>query len=134
MGSQYWSNNRHIKNYQAYFGVLLDMVGAQNATFYKEGVSMHFAPLVVRKVWNEAKSHGYGKYFVDAYCSPIIDDHKFVNEITGIPMVDIIHYNHANENQFFGNYWHTHNDNIDAVNRETLKAVGQTLVEVLYAE
>ena len=32
LGSQYWSNNLHKPNYYAKYGVLLDMVGAKNAT------------------------------------------------------------------------------------------------------
>ena len=30
IGSQYWSKNPHIKNYNAEYGVLLDMVGARS--------------------------------------------------------------------------------------------------------
>lgn len=134
LGSQHWSRNKHKPNYYAYYGILLDMVGAKNATFYKEGESMSFAPSVVHKVWQTAQGAGFGKYFVNDYTGSIIDDHAFVNRIAGIPMIDIIHYNHANDSQFFGDYWHTHNDNMNAIDKETLNAVGQTLLEVLYAE
>lgn len=134
LGSQYWSNNKHNLAYSAYYGILLDMVGAKDATFFKEGVSMQYAPSVVNKVWKEAQSKGYGQYFVNDYCGGITDDHTFVNQITGIPMIDIIHYNYQDKEQFFGNYWHTHADNLDAVDPNTLKAVGQTLLEVLYKE
>ena len=43
LGSQYWSKNKHIPNYSAYYGILLDMVGAPNATFYYDGVSQQNA-------------------------------------------------------------------------------------------
>ena len=36
LGSQYWSKNTHIENYTARYGILLDMVGAKDATFYME--------------------------------------------------------------------------------------------------
>lgn len=134
LGSQYWSKNKHKSNYYAYYGILLDMVGAKGATFYKEGESMSFAPSVVNKVWSMGQKTGFAKYFVNDYTGPIIDDHAFVNRIAGIPMIDIIHYNETNDSQFFGDYWHTHDDNMDAIDKETLNAVGQTLLEVLYAE
>jgi len=134
LGSQYWAANKHTPNYTAFFGILLDMVGAPNATFYKEGQSMHYAPSVVQKVWQTAQGAGFGDYFVNAYSSPIIDDHVFVNYIANIPMIDIIHYNHQNPGQYFGEYWHTHDDNMNAIDKNTLKAVGQTLLYVLYGE
>ena len=43
LGSQYWSKTPHKPNYVARFGILLDMVGAENATFALEGVSWQFA-------------------------------------------------------------------------------------------
>ena len=134
LGSQYWATNKYPDNYVAYFGILLDMVGAPNATFYKEGQSMYYAPSIVQKVWQTAQDAGFNDYFVNAYSSPIIDDHVFVNYIANIPMIDIIHYNNQNPNQYFGEYWHTHKDNMDAIDKNTLHAVGQTLLHVLYSE
>lgn len=62
LGSRYWADNRHVPNYTAYFGVLLDMVGAKNATFPKEGYSTKHAGEVVRTVWNTASQLGYSTY------------------------------------------------------------------------
>jgi len=31
-------------------------------------------------------------------------------------------------------HWHTMNDNMDIIDRETLKAVGQTVLEVIYKD
>lgn len=134
LGSQYWAKNKHIENYHAFYGILLDMVGSKDATFYQEQGSLYFAKSVVNKVWAKGNSLGYNKHFINQECSAITDDHYFVNTLTSIPMIDIIHYNHGNERQFFGNYWHTHDDNISVIDKETLKAVGHTLLEVLYDE
>jgi hypothetical protein len=41
LGSQYWSRNPHVPGYSARFGILLDMVGANGATFTMEGTSMY---------------------------------------------------------------------------------------------
>ena len=134
LGSQYWSKHFHKPGYRAYYGILLDMVGAKNATFYKEGVSRNYAPLVVNQVWSAGQKLGYGAYFVNKNSDPITDDHTFINSIAGIPTIDIIHHDPESTNFYFGNYWHTQEDNMEAVSKETLKAVGQTLLYVLYHE
>lgn len=134
LGSQYWATHKHETGYSAYYGILLDMIGAKDAHFYKEGGSMYYASNVVDKVWKKGQSLGYTNHFIDKECAGITDDHLFVNKIAGIKMIDIIQYNDKNEGQFFGEYWHTHDDNIDVIDKNTLRALGHTLIEVLYAE
>lgn len=133
LGSQYWSKNPHIPGYKAKFGILLDMVGAPDATFYKEAISVHYASGIVEKVWNTARELGYGKYFVDKNGGGITDDHVPVNENRGIPSIDIIQHD-PNTNSNFGWYWHTSKDDMNNISKETLKAVGQTVLEVVYKE
>lgn len=45
------------------FAVLLDMVGGEGAQFYREGMSVQYAPDVVNRVWNAAREAGFGSYF-----------------------------------------------------------------------
>ena len=78
LGSQYWSNKPHRYGYSARFGILLDMVGAKNAEFNKEGTSMKYAPHVVRKVWSRANELGYGHRFLNEETPVTIDDNFFV--------------------------------------------------------
>jgi hypothetical protein len=135
LGSQYWSMHKHEPDYYAYYGILLDMIGAKDAKFYKEEGSMYYAESVVNKVWTKGVSLGYGNHFIDKPCGAITDDHYFVNKLTGIKMIDIIQYNdQSKEGQFFGEYWHTHDDNLSVIDKSTLKALGHTLLEVLYEE
>ena len=133
LGSQYWSVNMHVMGYYPMYGILLDMVGAEKATFYKEVVSDYFAPDVVRKVWNIASKIGYSQYFIDQKGGQVTDDHLYVNRIAKIPSIDIIHHDPNTESRF-GEFWHTHDDNMDVINKETLKAVGQTLMSVIFYE
>ena len=130
LGSQYWSKNKN--GYGAYYGILLDMVGAKGSQFYMEGISTTYAPKVVRKIWNTARDIGYGNYFIHQKKSGITDDHKFVNEIAKIPMVDIVHFDSTYG--YFGDYHHTHKDNMELIDKRTLKAVGQTVLTVIYNE
>lgn len=131
LGSQYWAHNPHVPNYSARFGILLDMVGAANPTFSMEGTSMYFAPGIMRNVWNTAQSLGYQSYFSTNKTGGITDDHLYVNEILRIPTIDIIDYSSDRENGFF-KYWHTVNDDMSNISKETLKAVGHTVMTVVY--
>ena len=133
LGSQYWSKNMHEMGYYPRYGILLDMVGAKGATFYKERFSIQYAPGVVSKVWNIASKIGYANYFVPQLGGTITDDHVYVNKNAHIPSIDIIQHDPSTLSNF-GSYWHTHNDNMDVIDKNTLKAVGQTLLTVLFYE
>lgn len=133
LGSQYWSANPHVPNYKADFGILLDMVGAKGSTFTLEGISMRFAESVMMKVWNTANALGYLEYFKYDRTSDVMDDHFYVNTIRGIPTIDIIDRKQG-VGYGFGHYWHTHDDNMDIIDKNVLKAVGQTVTRVIYKE
>jgi hypothetical protein len=131
-GSQYWARNMLPKNYKAQYGILLDMVGADGAQFTQEGYSRQFAAGVLANVWQTAHRIGYGGYFLFAPDGELIDDHLHLNQIAGIPTIDIIHRD-LNTSDFFAHH-HRVTDDIRNIRRETLKAVGQTLLEVIYQE
>lgn len=133
LGTQYWARNPHIENYSAQAGILLDMVGARNARFPLEGYSQQHANAVLQQVWKAAAQAGYASYFVYESGGEITDDHVPVNEIRGIPTIDIINLP-AGSPTGFGAHWHTLQDNMDIIDKSTLKAVGQTLLQYLYTE
>lgn len=132
LGSQYWSKNKHKPNYSAYYGILLDMVGGKNATFFREEYSLTYAPLIVDKVWNAAEKLGYSHIFVKKNQGAITDDHVYVNQYAKIPMIDIIPFDQSTGQ--FGSFHHTTEDSMDVISKETLQAVGSTLLYVLYSE
>jgi glutaminyl-peptide cyclotransferase len=134
LGSQYWADHPHIPGYSAYYGILLDMVGANNARFYKEGGSMQFAPKVMKKVWNTARGLGYSNYFISTNSPGIMDDHIFVNRDAKIPMIDIVEYKPNSPSYYFGDYHHTKKDNMSLINKQTLQAVGETVLYTIYNE
>ncbi|MES2732224.1 MAG: M28 family peptidase [Bacteroidota bacterium] len=133
LGSQYWAANKHKPGYSAYYGILLDMVGAADARFAREGSSLESATSVVNNIWNLAGRLGYGNYFIPMETGGIVDDHIFVNQVAKIPTIDIIEYNLAGPN-YFSKTWHTHRDNLSIIDRKTLKAVGQTVLQAVYQE
>jgi glutaminyl-peptide cyclotransferase len=130
LGSQYWAKNPPVNGQKPKFGILLDMVGAANATFPKEGYSLKYANPIVQAVWNKGQKLGYGSYFQNVAIGGITDDHKYINELAGIPTIDIIHYNRNKSD--FGSFHHTHQDNIDIIDKKTLKVVGHTCLEIIY--
>jgi Zn-dependent M28 family amino/carboxypeptidase len=132
LGSQFWARTPHFPGYRANFGILLDMVGGENATFYMEGTSMAYAPEIMRKVWRTAHQLGYGSMFIMQESNPITDDHYYINKIANIPTIDIIQHDPMSKTGFF-KYWHTMNDNLKHIDRNTLKAVGQTVLQVIYS-
>ncbi len=134
LGSQYWAKNKHVPGYQAYFGILFDMVGAKDAEFYFEGNSYQIAPSICELVWNTAASIGFGHIFIKRKTNmDLIDDHLFVSRHAGIPMIDIIEHGRVPGATFYP-HWHKLSDTIDKLSAQTLKAVGQTTLAVLYSE
>ena len=133
LGAQFWAANLP-RGYQARYGILLDMVGGQGARFFQESASRIFAPIIVDKVWLAAEAIGYGSYFPKQEGGMITDDHVPINKTAKIPTIDIIPFYPDCAQSTFGPTWHTVNDNMDNIDKNTLKAVGQVMVQVLYSE
>ena len=134
LGAQYWAANcpKEIANSYQY-GILLDMVGGQSARFYQEYFSMKYARNIVEKVWQAASAAGYGSYFPAKDGGGVTDDHLPVNEKAGIPCIDIINHYPDCEQSNFGPTWHTINDDMQHIDKNTLQAVGQTLIQLLFS-
>ena len=133
LGAQYWAE--HLpEGYKARYGILLDMVGGEGARFYQEGVSKQYASETVNKVWTTAAQIGYGSFFPMKDGGMITDDHVPVNEKGGIPCIDIIAFYPDCQQSSFGPTWHTVNDTMEHIDPNVLKAVGQTMVQVLCSE
>lgn len=131
LGTQYWTRNMHQQGYHPMYGILLDMVGAEGASFYQEYYSMQYAPSVVREVWRIAASLGHGDMFIAQPGGGITDDHVPVNK-AGIPCIDIIDMRPSSQYGFFDG-WHTTDDVMRHISPNTLAAVGQTLLTLIYS-
>lgn len=129
-GSQYWAASPHVPGYKADFGILLDMAGARNAVFTREGNSSFNAGWVQDKVWSNAQQLGFSNFSNQA-TAPITDDHHYINQIIKIPTIDIIQFDNKTSSGF-GEYWHTHNDNMSIIDKVTLNAVGTTVLYTIY--
>ncbi len=132
LGSNYWGRNPHRKKYKAEFGILLDMVGARGAQFGKEANSVAIAKIYVDKIWRMAKALKKDDYFKNFNGGAIEDDHVYIYKGTRTPMVDIINTGKGDRVGHFGPHHHTHMDNMDIIDKNTLTAVGKTVTAVLY--
>ena len=135
LGTQYWVNNGmipyHNDNLPVY-GILLDMVGGRNARFHYEYFSQENAPTPTVKVFGEAARLGHGDKFIRTIGGAVTDDHIFITQ-AGIPTTDIIETLNV-ETSSFPPTWHTLDDNLDNIDKGTLKAVGETVLNVVYKE
>ena len=134
LGSQHWSNKKHKKNYSAMYGINLDMIGGKNPRFPKEHFSKRFAGQLLDKVWALAGGMGHSKIFDNTEFGQITDDHYFVNVEGGIPMIDIINMPNGSPTNSFIKEWHTHDDDIDAIDKRSLGIVGQVVTAVIFRE
>ena len=132
LGSQYWAKNLHKPNYYAQFGILLDMVGGKNPAFPREGTSVRFAPDEVNKVWSIAQNLGYSQFFTNTESPPTTDDHLYVNQLANIHCIDIVHYETSKMN--YASHHHTHADNLNVIDKNTLQMVGHVVLETVFSE
>ena len=123
LGARHFASNLPSKGYTPSAAILLDMVGAPDATFMREYFSQLADPALADEIWSIAKSLGYGDMFVNRMGSAVNDDHVELIK-AGIPAIDIIDYR---EGSGFFSGWHTSADNMGCISRETLGAVGNVL-------
>ncbi|MBO6190095.1 MAG: M28 family peptidase [Alloprevotella sp.] len=130
LGSQYFATHLPEGYVKPAYGILLDMVGGQDAQFLFEQNSKRYAEDVVARVWGCAATAEATDWFVSRDGMAAIDDHIPLIEKAGIPTIDII----SNNGMGFSSTWHTTQDTPAFISRDVLRAVGQTLLQVLYEE
>ncbi len=130
MGARYFANNLPEEGYMPAAAILLDMVGAPDATFMREYFSQLSNPALADQIWSIAKRLGYESMFVNRMGSAINDDHVELIK-AGIPAIDIIDYR---EGSGFFSGWHTTSDNMDCISKETLGAIGSIIETYIKTE
>lgn len=129
LGTQRWIADGGLASLPPHeWGILLDMVGGENAIFHQEQLSAHMARPIVDMVWAKAASLGLSDRFPQQKGGAITDDHLYLNR-AGLPTIDIIEH-HNPVTGSFNPTWHTLDDNIEHIDPATLQAVG-TLVSSL---
>lgn len=127
MGTRYFAEHPIFPSYQPSEAILLDMVGSPEAKFGYEYNSYNSAPELLRKVWGKARALNY-QQFHSGFGGAVTDDHVELIKV-GIPAIDIIDYRPGDHGYGgFDPVWHTTKDGMQNISRETLGAVGNTLM------
>ncbi len=132
LGAQYWARGVQ-KKYE--YAIVLDMVGAEGASFYKEDHSKLFAGTVQEKLWKIAGDLGYGDLFIQQPIGVLVSDHYYINNLSRaeVPCLLISDYRKDTPHGYFPN-WHTTADLPEYISPKSLKAVGQSIIELLYTK
>jgi hypothetical protein len=132
LGSKYFAANYPADKLPA-FGVLLDLVGDKQAVFEREGNSDKFAPTIVNLIWNAAQQIN-SPVFSQEGDGDIYDDHIPLNQ-AGLMTADIIDADlvGADTPVKRRNYWHSENDTMENISRDTLQQLGDVLTYMLFS-
>jgi Zn-dependent M28 family amino/carboxypeptidase len=99
--------------------VILDMIGDADLNVYLEKNS---TVALREEIWAAAERLSYEEYLLPQVKYSILDDHTPFLEL-GIPAVDLIDFDYP--------YYHTTQDTADKVSPESLKIIGETILEWL---
>ncbi|MDE7402591.1 MAG: M20/M25/M40 family metallo-hydrolase [Muribaculaceae bacterium] len=127
MGTRYFAQNPPVAGYRPARAILLDMVGGKDAVFPAEYFSRQAAPELDDAFRRAARKAGHADRFPAVYGSGVTDDHIELIKV-GIPAIDIIDYRPETG---FAPTWHTHADNLENIDRTTLRAVGESLLQFI---
>jgi hypothetical protein len=125
-GSRFFAKNLPIPRPDE--AINLDMVGDKQLVLPIERYSLEYHPELVRHLWDRAKDMGLDA-FIGRVDYAIYDDHIPLNEIAGIPSIDIIDFKYPNS---YANFWHTMNDIPENCSEESLGQVGALMVDYIY--
>ena len=125
-GSRFFAKNLPIPRPDE--AINLDMVGDKQLVLPIERYSLEYHSELVRHLWDRAKDMGLDA-FIGRVDYAIYDDHIPLNEIAGIPSIDIIDFKYPNS---YANFWHTMNDIPENCSEESLGQVGALMVDYIY--
>ena len=128
LGARYFVNNPILPGYSPSEVIVADMVGGKDANFPMEYFSQQNYPDLTARIWQSAAQLGHADRFPAKIGGAVTDDHiEFIK--AGIPAADIIEYHPGSG---FNPHWHTSTDNLENIDPETLKVVGETILHHIY--
>ena len=125
-GSRFFAKNLPIPKPNE--AINLDMVGDKQLILPIERYSLAYHPELVRYLWDRASDMGLDA-FIGRVDYAIYDDHIPLNEIAGIPSINLIDFKYPNS---YANFWHTMDDIPENCSSESLGQVGDLMVDYIY--
>jgi Zn-dependent M28 family amino/carboxypeptidase len=122
LGSRFMASNLPAPIAEFELGINLDMVGKKDLRLLQEMYSLRAAPAEVNQLW-EIGAQVAPKAFVKRQGVAVYDDHiPFLER--GKKFINVIDFDYAQ--------WHTVDDSIEQCSSESLKAVGETILQFLF--
>lgn len=124
LGSEHFARRYRDEppKYRYRYGVLVDMIADKQLSIYYEKNSMGYAPELAKSIWGTAQRLRVTE-FIPRTRHEIQDDHLALNDVAGIPTIDIIDFDYP--------HWHTRKDIPANCSGESLAKVGHVLLEWL---
>ena len=98
------------------------MVGDRELKIYYERNSLRYARDVAKSIWKTADRLGVDA-FIPRSRHEVQDDHLPLNQIAGIPTVDLIDFDYPRPGIGAPSYWHTEQDVPENCSGESLAMV-----------
>lgn len=115
--------------YRARYAILVQGVGDRELLVPRDSLSVATAAEATARVWAAAEQLRYDSVFVDSVARPVENGARAL-AAAGIPVVVV-----ADREYGPGNVrWHSVEDKVEFVSRETLGVVGRVIAAALYAE
>lgn len=125
-GAKFFAANKSM-GFRPRFGINVDMVGDKVLEIPREINSDRYARHVMDLIFSTARSLGLPQ-FIHSEGDEVFDDHIPLNNV-GIPTANLIDFQYPDHRT---NYWHTLSDTPDQCGPESLAAVGQVLLHIIY--
>ena len=125
LGSQYYCENP-LLNMNQEVGILLDIVGGNEAiyTFEHHSVNQAYQPMLT--FWALGHNLGFGKHFIEKKTRFVgNDDHVVLHKCSDVPIFALIEYDASR--QSYNKHQHKMSDNLENVSKKSLHRVGSTL-------
>lgn len=102
------------------YGILVDMIADKDLRLYFEKNSLAYAPELAQSVWATARRLKIDE-FIPQVKHEVQDDHLPLNDIAGIPTIDLIDFDYP--------FWHTRKDIPANCSGDSIAKVGHVLLE-----
>ena len=133
LGSEHFARQYAAEppSYRYRCGIVVDMIGDKELQLYREPNSLKTRDTqkLVADIWSTARSLGVVEFIPQTRFEEIRDDHLALNNIAGIPAIDIIDFDYPRARG--ASYWHTTKDLPENCSALSLAKVGWVLKEWL---
>lgn len=128
IGARWFSE--HLGRWRPKEAILVDMVGDGHLSLPQEPNSLAAHRSLVESVWATANALGFSQF--ETRIGPTLTDDHLPLIAQGVPAIDIIDFDYPGPNDH--RFWHTTADVPANCDPNSLRIVGQTLLQVIFGD